>query len=342
MEPRSPRAAAAAIFGAVLLLVLPSPGGACSICRCGDTTFNALGRDGYSATGLRLALDWERFDKDEGDPAEGQESQVEDRTTALLSYGFNDRFTLVARVPYSSRELTERVGDEEPETTRTSGLSDPELYGQVRLWASQFSGGLGRRASLTGTAGVKLPWGENDLGRGGERVDEHAQPGTGSTDLFGGLAFLYLVDAQSAVFASASYRSMGENDRDYRYGDVASFSFAYERKLGKRVDGVLGLDFRSAGKDHPGALGHHGEDEEEHGEEAEEHEEHEEHDHAEAGATDPDTGGELLYLSPRLLVDLGRGFVLRGGAQIPIAHDLNGHQTERAVLNVGLTYLRPR
>lgn len=125
----------------------PSPAAACSICRCGDTTFNALGRDGYSAAGWRLALDWERFDKDEGDPEEGEESQVENRTTALLSYGFNDRFTLVARVPYSRRELTEREGEEEPETTRTSGLSDPELYAQVRLWASSFSGGLGRRAS---------------------------------------------------------------------------------------------------------------------------------------------------------------------------------------------------
>ncbi|MEZ5330742.1 MAG: hypothetical protein R2991_01540 [Thermoanaerobaculia bacterium] len=296
---------------ATLLLAvvgMPTPAAACSICRCGDTTFNALGRDGYAAAGWRLALDWERFDKDEGEAEEGQESQVENRTTALVSYGFNDRFTLAARVPYSRRELTESE-EGESETTRTDGLSDPEIYAQLRLWASSFAGDLGRRASLTGTLGVKTPWGENDLEAGGERLDEHAQPGTGSTDVFGGLGFLYLLDARSALFASASYRAMGENDRGYRYGDVASASFAWEHKLGRRFDGVLALDARSAGKDR------------------------------EDGVADGDTGGELLYLSPRLLVDLGRGLVLRAGAQVPIADDLNGHQTERAVLNVGMTWV---
>jgi hypothetical protein len=55
---------------------------ACSICRCGDPTFNALGR-GFAAGGFRGALDWERFDKDEGDPALASESQVENRFTVL-------------------------------------------------------------------------------------------------------------------------------------------------------------------------------------------------------------------------------------------------------------------
>ena len=61
-----------------------------------------------------------------------------------------------------------------------------------------------------------------------------------------------------------------------------------------------------------------------------------------AGTLDPDTGGSLLYISPRLLVSLGRGLVLRAGAQIPLWHDLNGFQQERAVVNVGLAYLFAR
>ena len=35
--------------------------------------------------------------------------------------------------------------------------------------------------------------------RGGQRLEEHAQPGTGATDLVGSLAFLYLLRAAVQV-----------------------------------------------------------------------------------------------------------------------------------------------
>jgi len=296
------------------LLAVPRSGHACSICRCGDATFNALGKDGYAAQGFRAALDWERFDKDEGDPAVEAESQVENRLTALVSYGFSERFTLLARVPYSVRDLTSSSADEEPEKTHTQGFSDPEIYGQVRLWASRLGPGLGRRSSLSLNAGVKTPWGQNDVRQDGERVDEHAQPGTGSTDVFGSLAFLYLVDKDSAVFASTGYRHTGDNAFGYRYGSSVLANVAYEHKLGKPVDGVVELNFRHAQKDRVDA----------------------------DGTLDEDTGGSLLYVTPRLLVSLGGGMVLRAAAQIPLVKDLNGFQKERAVFNVGLSYVLPR
>ena len=57
---------------------------------------------------------------------------------------------------------------------------------------------------------MKTPWGQNDVAQDGERVDEHAQPGTGSTDVFGSLAFLYLIDQESALFVSSGYRDTGK------------------------------------------------------------------------------------------------------------------------------------
>ena len=38
------------------------------------------------------------------------------------------------------------------------------------------------------------------------------RPGTGSTDVFGSIAFLYLIDKESALFASGGYRHTGGND----------------------------------------------------------------------------------------------------------------------------------
>ena len=198
--------------------------------------------------------------------------------------------------------------------TDTSGLSDPEILGQVRLWASPLQGSLGRRAALSLSAGVKTPWGRNDVEVGGERADEHAQPGTGSTDLLANLAFLYLIDRRSALFASTGYRRTGENDAGYRYGSTFLANLAYEHKLGRVVDGVLELNFRHADQDRVDA----------------------------SGTLDGDTGGALLYVTPRLAADIGHGLALRAAVQVPLSKDLNGFQEEKAVANVGLTYLFPR
>jgi hypothetical protein len=305
-----PRIAALVLTLAVVLIGSSSTAHACSMCRCGDPTFNALGRAGLTSQGLRAALDWERFNKDEGDPADEAESQVENRYTALVAYGVTDAFTLVGRLPYSERELTSFVPGESPEEIRTHGASDLEILGQLRIWGSQFSS-LGRRTSLHLSAGIKTSWGENDLEQGGERVDEHAQPGTGSTDVQSGLTLLHLIDERSTLFASTGYRFTGENGHGYEYGDVLLASLAYERKLGRTVDVVAELDFRDAAKDRIDT----------------------------SGTLDDNTGGALLYLTPRMLLDVGRGLAVRVAAQIPLVEDLNGVQDERAVLNVGMSYL---
>jgi hypothetical protein len=283
---------------------------ACSICRCGDPMFNALGIAGYTTSGLGTALDWERFDKDEGDAADETESQVENRTTMFLSYGFGQRFLLSIRVPYSVRELTVTAAGEEPETIHTHGFSDPEIVAQAMLWASPMSN-LGRRSSVALSGGVKTPWGENKATSNGERLDEHAQPGTGSTDVFGNISLLYLIDLQSSLFASTGYRHTGENDYGYQYGSTFLANLSYEHKIGRYVDGVMELNFRYADKDVIDSDGKLGDD----------------------------TGGSLLYITPKVFLNLTHGFILRLAAQIPTVAVLNGEQTEQVVLNIGVTYL---
>jgi hypothetical protein len=291
--------------------LLTPPAWACSICRCGDPTYNALGEEGIAQTGLRLALDWDQVKKTQGDPQEHFDSLREQRTTLLMAYGLSERFGVFARLPYSERELTE-THEDESERVRASGLADPELYGQAQLWSSGFDGAVGTRAAVFAVFGVKTAWGENDISRDGERLDEHAQPGAGSTDGFGGLSGSYQLNPKSAVFVSAQYRETGRNDAGYRYGQVSLFNVAYERKLGGRWDAVIEANYRHAGLDETDA----------------------------SRATDPDTGGSIAYLTPRLLFDAGGGWVLRASGQFPLSQSgLNGHQREKAVVNVGITRL---
>jgi hypothetical protein len=289
---------------------------ACSICRCGDPTFNALGAAIYAPGQFRLALDWERFDKENGvsDPTSGEivgrDAEIENRFTLSVAYSFGERFTLVGRLPFSVRRLTS-TDESGAVTTHTSGLSDPDLTALYRVWASPFRPGLGRRAWVSLVAGVKTPWGRNDLSENGERLDEHAQSGTGATDVTGGLSAVVQLDMQSSLFASFQYRRTGANDHDYRYGRTTSANVAYERKLGRVVDAVLEVNWRHAEQDVVDADGNR----------------------------DPNTGGDLVYLTPRLVLDLGGGFLGRLGVQIPIVKSLYGDQTERANVNVGLTVL---
>lgn len=313
----------------LVMLFAAFPALPCSICRCGDATFNALGPNVFAEGKFRLALDWDRFDKDSAisagaadlravrrrfdtAPAAGLDSEVENRFTATFSYVFGERVVAVVRVPWSDKRLTSTdFGSGVSDTSTTSDLSDPEVYALVRLWSAPFKPGLGKRAWVSFIGGVKTPWGKNDLSAGGVRLDEHLQSGTGSTDVFGGLSMVAFIDVKSSVFASAQYRTTGTNDAGYQYGRITLLNAAYERKLGSAVDALLELNYRHAQQDRVN----------------------------DAGDVDQNTGGDIVYLTPRVVIDLGRGLAARASVQIPLVRALYGDQTERFVANLGLTYL---
>ena len=104
----------------------------------------------------------------------GFEEQVRNTITVMISYGWHERLTLVAQVPYSINELTEAE-----EVQKANGLSDPLFFVYGRTGASKFEQGLGRLGWLWAAFSVKTPWGQNDASVDGERLDEHVQPGTG-------------------------------------------------------------------------------------------------------------------------------------------------------------------
>ena len=169
--------------GVVLGLRHPDRAFACSICRCGDPTFNALGKEGIALPGLKLALDWEEVEKSQGSANDEFSEVLEHRTTLLAAWGPSERFGFFVRVPFAERDLVE-IEDGETEQAHASGLADPEVSAQARIWSTQFEGDVGVRSSVFVVGGVKTDWGDNDVRRDGERLDEHVQPGTGSTDWF--------------------------------------------------------------------------------------------------------------------------------------------------------------
>jgi hypothetical protein len=300
-------------FAVALGLAGPQPVEACSICRCGEPAFAALGLDLFDPGRFNRALDWDRFEKEQG-PEDDEERLVEDRYSLTASYAVSDRLTLLARIPWSSRELTEPGHEElkhgEQEHVSASGLSDPELHVNFRLWSAPITSAVGSRGWVGVHAGVKTDRGLNEVEHDGERIDEHAQPGTGSTDWIAGAAGVYVLDPRSSLFGSAQYRHTGTNSCGCRYGSITLVNAGFERSFGRVVDGVLEANYRDADMDQVDDSGTH----------------------------DPDTGGQMLYAAPRILIRVSPALVARASAQIPVAESLNGGQTEHTVWNAGITW----
>ena len=318
------RAAALSVAALVLVLLALAPGplSACSMCRCSDPVFSALGEGLYTYGGFQIAVDWNRLDQTQGaeipEGHEGEEhlrgskhggdfeEQVRNTITTTISYGWHERLTLVAQVPYTLNELTEAE-----EIQKADGLADPLFFVYGRVWASKFEQGLGRRAWLWAVFSVKTPWGQNDVTVDGERLDEHVQPGTGATNLAGGLSGLYLIDENSSLYASTMYTGTGRNEFGYKYGDNVQANVYYDRKLTNWLDGVLEVNYLYAKRDQVDAL----------------------------GLVEPNTGGNSLYLTPRVAVNVVRGLVARAAAQFPVWEDLNGIQDIKPAYTAGLTYV---
>ena len=289
----------------ILCLALPRMAAACSMCRCSDPVFSALGEGLYTYGGFQVALDWNRLDQSQG-VGESLEEQVRNSMVATVSYGWRERLTFVAQVPYTFNHLT---ADGEVQTA--DGLGDPAFYLYVRLWSSKFASGLGRRAWISATVGVKTPWGKNDVTKDGQRLDEHVQPGTGATNLSGGLSGLYLLDENSSLYASVAYTGTGRNEFGYKYGDNVQANLVYDRKLTDWLDGVVELNFLDAKRDQIDS----------------------------EGVPDPSTGGQTLYITPRVGVNVVRGLVARAAVQIPVWESLNGIQDVKPAFTAGLTYV---
>jgi len=281
--------------------LVPRPGEPCSLCQCGDPTFALMGSQLFIPRTWHFGLSADRYSKDqvaEGDPAT-REKEVEQRFTLSASRTLGDRLTLVALVPLANRTITTTA-----ESASMSGLSDPQLLAHYRLLSPRSGSWL----SLS--VGLRSGWGRNDALRDGIRAEEHLQPGTGAAGIEPGLTFSHVVGEahDGSIFGSAKGRFNGRNDAGYHYGNVALANLGYERKLGRRLNAIVEANFRRAAKDEPLR-----------------------------GAEDPNTGGSLLYLSPRVLVKLDRTLFLHLGVQVPVIKDLFGDQDEKVNVLSGLT-----
>jgi len=266
-------------------------------------------------------------------------------SSLIYSYGVTDDLTLTLRLPFirrtNIREGHLHGGEAEIEALGDSaGVGDLSVFGQYRFYRDRAT-----QTEWAFLAGLKLPTGDTSVNTadGNEPFETEFQPGSGAWEGSFGVAFTKRFGAWS-FDANVLYTLASEGAQQTDLGD----RFQYNAALSYRLTGGAG---GASGRMRAGALPqpmYHG------GPGAHEHSHGHDHDHGAevpaapkgpaldlvlelngewharetiAGATDPNSGGNVVFLSPglRLSYDKWSGFVSLG---VPVINDLNGIQAE--------------
>ncbi len=232
-----------------------------------------------------------------------------------VSYGVVENFQVGLTLGYYNAvnareaEFDSATGDTEIITLNPDGLTDLWLSGKYRF----YRGPLGQFAVF---GGVKFPTGRYDVkNSAGERVEPSATAGSGSYDGMLGLAYSRFLTSRITLDTSVQYTLRTEAEH-FQLGDRidAGFAFAYRFteniQAFPQVHAFAEANVRSLFKSQ------------------------------EDGASDPNTGGTALFLTPGLRVFFARNFAFTVSSPLPVVQDLNGEQLKTSFkVNGALTFL---
>jgi hypothetical protein len=292
-------------------LILPSTAFAnCGSAFCTvNTDWNVQGI--YAEPGARVELRYEYLEQNQlrngSDKVEsGQIPMHHDEVSTLnqalfatFDYNFASGFGLSAVVPVVKRDhehIHNHHGQQLPEEWEFTELADVRLAGryQFPVGAKDSS----RPQVLGFTLGVKLPTGKTDVTNDeGDAAERSLQPGTGTTDPILGAYYQVQLPARGlGFFAQAAYAFPLDAYQGYRPGYRTTVDLGMRYQAAEKI--ALLLQLNAVWKGHDS------------GEEAE----------------PDDSGGQYVFISPGISVNLSRKIQIFGLLQLPIYQYVNGVQ----------------
>jgi len=301
------------LTAAVLLApVVLSPGvaRACSVCGCGDPLVLA-GDSMPVANTLRFALEYEYLTATarSDDAPDRTESVTQMTLRPVLVYSPFSRVNVVLQVPLVRKDWAlSGTPTEGTETAVPTGLGDLDLGVRVFLWDA-ISIQAQRRQNLALTAGTSFPTGTDTATTpDGERIDQHAQLGTGAWGPYVGALYAFHQDPWN-FFLSVTGRFRTTNSFQYRYGDAVLWSAQLRFRVVEPFALQLGVDGRYAGRDRS------------------------------AGVLQENTGGLVVSAVPGLAWNVGGPVWLLAQVQIPFVTHLFGEQTVGVTATASLQFV---
>ena len=229
--------------------------------------------------------------------------------SVFAAYGVTDNLTLGLRVPYVLRSgvrSPNEEGDAVDKLGNPSGFGDVSVFGQYRFFHT--ADNL-NQASLT--VGLKTPTGATAVQTNqGNTFEAHHQPGSGSWNPSTGLSFTRAMGAFS-FDTNVLYTFATRGIQQTNLGDVFDYNFALSYAFGAPVRS----GFFSSSNNAPwtAILELNGEQQDY---------------QKTAGLTDPNSGGNTVYISPGIRFSGGKGWNTALSVGAPIVTDLNGFQSE--------------
>ena len=243
------------------------------------------------------------------DNASATESLDQETLRPVLVYSPSNSLALVLQAPFTRKDWWTNDPGAIIQSTANSGLGDADLGARWFFWRDLH---LSERWSqdLALSLGSCLPSGGSDITVGGQRIDQHAQLGTGAVGPYAGLLYGMNREAWS-LSLNATYRYRGTNDQGYQFGPAVAFGWDNQVRVSPSLALTLGLDGRYADYDHDWA----------------------------AGQIAAQTGGTVLALTPGLGWNLGDDLGLNGKVQLPVFTNLFGAQGVSPTYDVSVQYL---
>lgn len=286
---------------AAVSTIAPTSARACSVCGCGDPLVDVASSaplSGQWSLSLRAEYLTASARSDE-DPAL-TEKLAQTTIDASVVYSPTDRINLVLTAPVVGKDWRLRGSPSQAERSHRYGLGDLDFGLRYFVWRRTDLDALSRQ-NLAVFAGTSLPTGPDATKVNGDRIDQHAQIGTGAFGPYAGVLYAFHKDPWN-TFASVSGRIHTTNKYGYRYAPALLWSARGELRPWEFLAFELGVDGRYNG-----------------------------HDTAD-GERQVNTGGLVVALSPALMARIYDTLWLHLRVQVPVITKLNGVQS------VGPTY----
>ena len=292
---------------ALCVFVSLSSAEACSVCGCGDPLASA-GEAHLAAGQFRLALDTELLTaraRSDDDPV-FVEHLTQYTIRPVFAFSPADVLTLVVQIPVIRKEWSAEAPDNPPITATPTGLGDVDVAARVFVYTNTRLAQMSRE-TLALTAGSSLPTGDNSVQADGERLDEHAQLGTGALGPYAGVLYAFRRDPWN-FFGSVTGRLRLRNGYGYKYGSALLWSLRGDFRLLDWLSASVSFDGRYAAHDDL------------------------------HGTLQENTGGLVLAATPGLKLRMFEELWLYASAQIPVFTHLFGEQHVGPVFTASLQY----
>ncbi|MGZ6059154.1 MAG: hypothetical protein ACXWLP_06820 [Myxococcaceae bacterium] len=293
----------ALLLVALAPMLAPGMARACSVCGCGDPL--VLAGDSMPVAGTwRFALDFEVLSATalSDDQPDRTESLTQLTLRPVVVFSPVDRLNLVLQVPLVRKDWSLSATPTEPAESATPfGLGDIDLGARIFLWESTRMASQARQ-SIALAGGTSIPTGADDLTVEGQRLDQHAQLGTGAWIPYVGLLYAFHRDPWNFL-VSVTGKFPTTNSYGYRYGNAVVWSTTLRFRVVESFALALGVDGRQAQRD------------------------------TSDGVAQQNTGGLVVTAVPGIAWNVAGPMWLLAQVQVPFATSLYGVQS------VGLTGL---